>query len=142
MIEHIIALRSLVQGGDDAVTSVLRAHQRWLERMQESAKQARWPVAEDPAFDEMLGIEPGASSQDRNLHIKHRCEEYGTDNVYSGWLVETNASHPSFSTATAYLQMAPELEKVELGDRPVDYPGAMLGLVAWDLLWRARTSTS
>jgi hypothetical protein len=30
--------------------------------------------------------------------------------------------------------MAPELEKVELGDRPVDHPGGMLGLVAWGLV--------
>lgn len=35
---------------------------------------------------------------------------------------------------SVHLQMAPELEKVELGDRPVDHPGGMLGLVAWGLV--------
>jgi len=45
-----------------------------------------------------LGVEHSSSSEDRNMHFKQRCDEYGTEDLYSAWLVETAVSHPSLST--------------------------------------------
>lgn len=136
LIEHVVALRWLIHATDDAVTSLLRAHQRSVGKLQSAVAAAAWPIASDDAFNVILGMEPGSSSEDRNLHFKQRCEEYGTEDLYSAWLVETVVSHPSFSTARAY-STADQDGKLQLTDH-ASGDGA-LATVAWALVVASET---
>lgn len=133
LIEHVVALRWLVHATDDAVTSLLRAHQHSLRKLQAAVEAAGWSVAGNEAFDVILGVDHGASSEDRNMHFKQRCEQYGTDDLYSAWLSETSVSHPSFSTANAYLRAKLDGE-LELVDHARARPHGALAIVACALL--------
>jgi len=103
VIEHAVALRWLAEASDDAVTAILRGHQHWLRTLQSSAQAAGSDVAQDPAFDIMLGIDPGTSSDDHYLHFRQRCDNFGSPQLMYGYAIETNRSHPSFSTAEVFL---------------------------------------
>lgn len=104
LIEHAVALRWLAEASDDAVTAILRGHQHWLRNLQSNAQAAGSDVAQDPAFDIMLGVDPGTSSHDHYLHFTQRCHDFGSPQLMYGYTVETNRSHPSFSTAEVFLE--------------------------------------
>lgn len=58
LIEHVVALRWLIHAPDDAVTSLLRAHQRSVGKLQSAVAAAAWPIASDDAFNVILVWSP------------------------------------------------------------------------------------
>lgn len=112
IIEHMLALRWLADNGNEAKDVVRRAHAESSRRRQESAadagwSSAGWPIWADVAAD---GAAATGNPTESNMltNVRLRCEKYGIATDYASWLLETNNSHPGWTTASAYLQETPQ----------------------------------
>lgn len=118
LIEHVVALSWLVRAEDSVVTSVLRAYQHTMSDLQLAARNAASDVSDDSAFDMILGIDPGSSPEDQYMNFTQRCNEFGSPQLLFGWKLESNLSHPSFSTSAAYVHEEDEADAPTLLHEP------------------------
>jgi hypothetical protein len=109
-LEHVLALRWLAEKGNDAADVVIRMHGETSKRRQQASSEAGWVSANFKVWDEVAQDAQAATANvsENNIltNMTERTAKYGHPTDMAAWLLETNNSHPGWSTVSPYWDRA------------------------------------